>query len=117
MVVFGTVVSGWARNHGDVNSANHAYRTLHWMIQSYHEGNPDTKPTWIIFNHVIDAYCKTKRPKSAESIFQLMEQEYFAGNTNVKPNVRTFGILTNGWAKQKSSFGAQKALQTLEKNA
>lgn len=115
MVVFGTVVSGWARNHGDVNSANHANRTLHWMIQSYHEGNPDTKPTWIIFNHVIDAYCKTKRPKSAESIFQLMEQEYFAGNTNVKPNVRTFGILTNGWAKQKSSFGAQKALQTLEK--
>lgn len=86
-------------------------------MKLYGKGLGHVRPTRTVFNVLIHAWSRSKRPdsaKQAEKIFQWMESQYRAGDELVRPDEVSLCAVLNAWANQAENGGAERAQQIWE---
>jgi len=102
----------------DPSAPNKAANNIHRLNTLYQiHGNPDYKPTTLMYNVLIQAYAKSGRedaPEMAEGVLQTMIRTDDDGTfLGAKPNAISYTTVIDAYARSKKKNAAEKAEEIL----
>ena len=93
----------WMRAAVNENDVDRAYQAIQFMREKTDKGEIDLKPDVAMYNAVICAYIKLRKPtpEKAEWVLREMLTDHMNDNQRAKPDVECFNNVLKGWTETR----------------
>ena len=103
---FGTMISGWGRNHTNPNAIGRALTYFDDLKRRYRKGNRQCKPNLTIYKTLLNLLVRNDEPHKAQRILEEMER---SDDPTIQPDIISYNSVLHGWCKRADNMAMSRA--------